>query len=249
MVFSLILGLAHSEPSNRFFFPNPIILLNLLNVKAYLISLPLRPRLRLSIYQIDLDQSTAMDIIKAILPCFPLESSSHRTITTAANPQIPNEKQIIYRQPSTLHTDEKTALRVLSVLQTTEKSPGPALSATIDSIVHEAGGWKESIAKYVLAKLEAVIKAGEQMSPIMKKAYDWAYEEALKIIGFGKEHPVFYTVVAIGVLLFLAPYVLEVLGFGTLEAIGFGLEGPIEGRSSPSSSSSPCTLSLLLQMD
>ncbi|MCJ1238487.1 hypothetical protein MMC14_006476 [Varicellaria rhodocarpa] len=170
-----------------------------------------------------------MDIIKAILPCFPLESSSHRTITTAANPQIPNEKQIIYRQPSTLHTDEKTALRVLSVLQTTEKSPGPALSATIDSIVHEAGGWKESIAKYVLAKLEAVIKAGEQMSPIMKKAYDWAYEEALKIIGFGKEHPVFYTVVAIGVLLFLAPYVLEVLGFGTLEAIGFGLEGPIEG--------------------
>ena len=171
-----------------------------------------------------------MDIIKAILPCFPLESSSRTKSTTTKDFQILSEKKVIYHQPAIPHTDEETALRVLSVLQTMEKPPGPALSATIDSIVHEAGGWKESIAKYVLAKLEAVIKAGEQMSPIMKKAYDWAYVEALKIVDFGKEHPVFCTVVAIGVLLFLAPYVLEVLGFGTLEAIGFGLEGPIEGR-------------------
>ena len=64
----------------------------------------------------------------------------------------------------------------------------------------------------------------------MKEAYDAAYEEALKIPGFVKDHPVFCTLVAVGVLLFLAPYVLEALGFGTLEAIGFGVEGPIEGK-------------------
>ena len=175
-----------------------------------------------------------MGIIKTIFPCFPLESSasSHNTSSSAKTPQ--SSSFLNEKKPTThdqLATDAyKTALRILSALRTTEKPPGPPLTARIESIVHWAAGWRESIARYGLGQMAALIKAGERMEPILKKAYDWAVEEARKIPGFVKDHPVWCTVVAVGVLLILAPYVLEVLGFGTLEAIGFGAEGPIEGE-------------------
>lgn len=60
----------------------------------------------------------------------------------------------------------------------------------------------------------------------MQVAYEKACEEAKAIEGFAAEHPVatavFCTVVALGVLVEVAPYVLGVLGFAEL--------GPVEGE-------------------
>ena len=65
------------------------------------------------------------------------------------------------------------------------------------------------------------------MNPAMQEAYDKACEAAKMIEGYAADHPiataVFCTVIALGVLVLLAPYALEFLGFGEL--------GPIEGKS------------------
>ncbi|KIW95157.1 uncharacterized protein Z519_03741 [Cladophialophora bantiana CBS 173.52] len=60
------------------------------------------------------------------------------------------------------------------------------------------------------------------MAGAIKKAYDKAYDIASE---FTRDHPVLaaaiLTLVAIGILVYLAPWVIEALGFGEL--------GPIEG--------------------
>ena len=63
------------------------------------------------------------------------------------------------------------------------------------------------------------------MNQAMKEAYDKACAAAAEIEGFARDHPVFCTVVALGVLVILAPYVLEALGFGAL--------APVEGEFPP----------------
>ncbi len=56
----------------------------------------------------------------------------------------------------------------------------------------------------------------------LKEAYDKAVAAA---VGFARDHPVWTTLIAIGILVVLLPWVLEGLGFGEL--------GPIEGMLSP----------------
>lgn len=104
----------------------------------------------------------------------------------------------------------------------------PDLDAKIASLVHQAGGWSEYLAAKVLAALETVLRAGKDLGPALSAAYERACEAAKGIPGFAADHPlataVFCTVVALGVLVVLAPYVLEILGFGEL--------GPVEGKES-----------------
>jgi len=73
-----------------------------------------------------------------------------------------------------------------------------------------------------------VLRAGKDLGPALSAAYERACEAAKGIPGFAADHPlataVFCTVVALGVLVVLAPYVLEILGFGEL--------GPAEGKES-----------------
>ena len=78
---------------------------------------------------------------------------------------------------------------------------------------------------------DGALKAGRKMNGPMSAAYDKAVEAAEVFKDFAKDHPLviaaFVTVIAIGVLVVLAPGVLELLGFGEL--------GPIEGKLSRSS--------------
>lgn len=107
------------------------------------------------------------------------------------------------------------------------QKPGPSLDATIQSIVHAAGGWSEYLAAKALAALEGVLKAGgKPLSAAMQVAYDKACEAFKATKGFAIDHPiateVVITVIALGILVELAPYVLELLGFAEL--------GPVEGE-------------------
>ena len=49
----------------------------------------------------------------------------------------------------------------------------------------------------------------------------------MQIEGFVKDHPIMCTVIALGVLVTVAPWVIQTLGF----CAGFGELGPIEGMS------------------
>jgi hypothetical protein len=93
---------------------------------------------------------------------------------------------------------------------------GHDLEKKLDEILGKLG-WTENIAKAVLGGLVNALNEGAPMGQAMKKAFNKATTEA---IGFVREHPVFCTVVALGILVLLAPWVLEALGFAEL--------GPVE---------------------
>ena len=130
------------------------------------------------------------------------------------------------KRPMQGRTAEDTAEHLLAVLQAA-KEPGPELQRTLDGIVHaEAGGWRKSIARALLAGIEATIRAGRPLSGPLQRAFDKAYAKLRDLKEIADEHPVLegvvLSIVALAVLYLLWPVVLEVLGFGEL--------GPIEGE-------------------
>ncbi|KAI8627393.1 hypothetical protein F5Y19DRAFT_442992 [Xylariaceae sp. FL1651] len=113
---------------------------------------------------------------------------------------------------------------IISILRSAEKH-GVALTQQLDGAVGTEG-WTEWIAEKVLAGIEAALKEGrEKMGPAMAEAYDRASEAADNVFQFAKDHPVatagLLTIIAVGLLVILAPMVVEALGFAEL--------GPVEG--------------------
>jgi hypothetical protein len=113
-------------------------------------------------------------------------------------------------------TSQEVAAGVLDAMFSAEKK-GRELENTLDDIVRETG-WTENIATAVLNGLEAALKKGIPMGQAMTEAFSKATSAALE---FAKEHPVYCTIIALGILVMLAPWAVEALGFGEL--------GPIEG--------------------
>jgi hypothetical protein len=87
------------------------------------------------------------------------------------------------------------------------------------------GSWYQRLALAVLDAIRAALKDGSPFREAMRGAYDRASEAAKGIADFAHQHPLYTTticaVVALGILVILAPYVIEALGFGAL--------GPVEG--------------------
>ncbi|KAJ5203218.1 hypothetical protein N7449_005297 [Penicillium cf. viridicatum] len=78
--------------------------------------------------------------------------------------------------------------------------------------------WTDAIAQATLHGLENAIKSGAEMARV---ASDAAAQSRNATVGFATEHPVYATLIALGILALLTPWALEILGFGEL--------GPIEG--------------------
>jgi hypothetical protein len=86
------------------------------------------------------------------------------------------------------------------------------------SEVISTDGWSDAIAAALLHGLENAIKTGAEMAQAAADAVAQSKDAA---ISFAKDHPVYATLLALGVLALLTPWALEILGFGEL--------GPIEG--------------------
>ncbi|OKL57791.1 hypothetical protein UA08_07026 [Talaromyces atroroseus] len=119
---------------------------------------------------------------------------------------------------------ENVAEQVVQIISNAEKN-GPSLRAQIKGTV-QAEGWTEGIAKTILAKLQQVVEQGkEDWGPVMREAINTARKIVLDIFQLALDHPVaatiFCTLVALGILVLITPWVIEALGFGKL--------GPIEG--------------------
>lgn len=174
-------------------------------------------------------------ILKTLFPCLPLRPAE-------GSIQLPSEKQpyrslsyqsfaetlTVSNEKPTL-TIEEAAESIVSTLLSASKA-GSSLDAEIQSLVHRAGGWSQYLATKILTAVEAVLKAGKKMSAPMQQAYDKACEQAKELEVWASDHPlaveVLCTVIALGVLVVLTPYVVEYLGF----CFGFGELGPIEGK-------------------
>lgn len=113
---------------------------------------------------------------------------------------------------------------VVSILRSAEKE-GVELAKKVGDTVG-AEGWTEWIAEGILNGIKAILDEGpEKMGNAMKVAYDRASEAADALFQFTKDHPIatagLLTIIAVGILVILAPAVVEALGFAEL--------GPIEG--------------------
>jgi hypothetical protein len=149
--------------------------------------------------------------LQAILACL--------TCNQVGDAPYPDEKLALLTAEEP-HRTAQIGNDVVETLLLTKLS-GPALHMQLDSIVGTYG-WKENIAKWVLEKLSRALEEGhEKLGPTIRDAYHKAVEVAMSIEGFVVEHPVFCTIIALGVLALLSPWVLGALGFGEL--------GPIEG--------------------
>lgn len=112
------------------------------------------------------------------------------------------------------------ARNVVNELKHAEKS-GHTLHEAINDIAIQAGGWSEYLAEAILDLLEKVLKAGAPMGAAMRDAYNKSADAAEKLTTFAKDHPVFCTVVALGILWILTPVIMSALGF-TAEGIAEG---------------------------
>ncbi|BDD54463.1 hypothetical protein MAP00_000081 [Monascus purpureus] len=141
-----------------------------------------------------------MDLLRPIIDCL----MGHANESPSSHH---DDKRIAYRsQP---RAAQEIAADVLSWTGITRKR--------LDETVGEYG-WTEEIGKAVLHGLEQAIRARAKMTDAVNQAVQTATEAA---VGFAKEHPVYCTLIALGVLAILTPWVIEALGFGEL--------GPIEG--------------------
>ncbi|KXJ87354.1 hypothetical protein Micbo1qcDRAFT_124713 [Microdochium bolleyi] len=124
---------------------------------------------------------------------------------------------------------KKAVADVLAILRTADASPylsKAQLAQQVDDAVYTQGSWSEWIAEGILNGIRAILEQGpEKMGSAMRIAHDRAAEAAGAVFQFASDHPEvvagLLTIVAIGVLVLLAPMVVEALGFAEL--------GPIEG--------------------
>jgi len=155
-------------------------------------------------------------MLAPFLACLGLKTKRQERVTLNTKPSY--EPKYTDEDPAT--DVERAAARFVDVLLVAGivDSTNQDLEANLkDSI--GTYSWTESLAKAILVKLEELINSGASMGSAMKVACEKACEAAT---GFAREHPVYTTLIALGILCILAPWVLEVLGFAEL--------GPIEGK-------------------
>ncbi|KAF2669417.1 hypothetical protein BT63DRAFT_413851 [Microthyrium microscopicum] len=115
--------------------------------------------------------------------------------------------------------EESLAAEIVDKIYSSEKH-GTELENELRSIFY-ANGASEELAEAVLNALAAAIQAGRVMNEAMNIAYGTAVEKASEIEEFVKEHPLFCSLIALGIVVLLMP--------GLLTALGFDEMGIIEG--------------------
>jgi hypothetical protein len=116
-------------------------------------------------------------------------------------------------------TTESLAADILSTLYAADNNDEHLVKRLQDT-VHETG-WYDNLAAAVLDGLEKALKKKVSMGEAMEDAYEKATQLVEDIWKFAKEHPVFFAVVALGILVILAPWAIEAMGFAEF--------GPVEG--------------------
>lgn len=115
---------------------------------------------------------------------------------------------------------EASASRFVAILlhANATKPQDPELQKALKDTI-STYGYHDRVAQYILQKLEKALKKGAALGKALKEASERATAEA---VGFAKEHPAYCTLVALGILVVMAPWVLEIFGFAEL--------GPVEGK-------------------
>ncbi|EYE99708.1 uncharacterized protein EURHEDRAFT_407701 [Aspergillus ruber CBS 135680] len=127
-----------------------------------------------------------MSFLSSILPCLFGDVADTSSLTTTTNHAASNIITAILTSPTTVEL-QKTVNEQVAVT-----------------------GWTDSLVEAILRGLTTAVEAGAALArpaaDALKKATDAA-------IDFKKDHPVYATLIALGILFVLLPWVLELLGF------------------------------------
>jgi hypothetical protein len=136
----------------------------------------------------------ALTRLQAIFACLGCMSPESQLSTTS----YLDEKRALlstYQPRAVTQLADNVVATILSTMLT-----GPALHMKLDTIVGTYG-WTENLAKWILEKLSLALQsAHDDLGPAVREAYQRAWEVAKSIEGFVIEHPVFCTIIALGVL-------------------------------------------------
>ena len=133
-----------------------------------------------------------MSLLNSLLSCI-LGDNPIKTTLTAADP----------------HLASNIVNTILTSSTTTD------LHKTLNEQV-TATGWTDSLVHAILQNLTSAIESGASMAQPAADALKKAMDSA---VGFAKDHPVYTTLIALGVLFVLLPWVLGILGFGELGVV------------------------------
>lgn len=157
-----------------------------------------------------------MDFLNSITNCFG---------STARDNHAPDDHEKPRRDPKPVRSAKDISEDVIQLLRVAEKN-GPTLRRQVNDAVGEQG-WTESIARAIVAGLEPLIKQGrDKIGPVLGDFIDKAEDAAKAVFAFPHQHPYltagFATIVAVGVLVLVAPWAVEALGFAEM--------GPVAGK-------------------
>lgn len=127
-----------------------------------------------------------MSFLNSILPCLFGDAADTPSLKTTTDHAASNIITAILTSPTTIELHKAVNEQV-------------AITGWTDSLV-------EAILRGLTAAVEASAALARPAADALKKATDAA-------IDFKKEHPVYTTLIALGILFVLLPWVLEVLGF------------------------------------
>jgi len=119
--------------------------------------------------------------------------------------------------------DERNAAEIIDFLYTTDrkgKELRDALNSKMNSKMN-ACGLREELAKALFKAMDIAVREARDLTPLLKDAKDKIYETIKEIGDFAEDHPIFCSLIVLGFLVLLMPWVLEAVGFAEL--------GPIEG--------------------
>lgn len=167
-----------------------------------------------------------MSFIAAIIECLTGSSTPATVYTYHPVATATDIKKPLQYQPSTQPEDEQEmAAKIIEILRTAEKS-GEALKLHLQSAV-DTQGWTDGIVQSILNGVIDILQQGrEKIGPAMAEALERAEDAANECFEFAKDNPKLVaagllTIIVIGVLVIMAPWVVEALGFAEL--------GPLEG--------------------
>jgi hypothetical protein len=113
-----------------------------------------------------------------------------------------------------LEEDDDTARAAASLVDTiflSEKT-GSELKQTLAAII-STNSWRQNFAKAVFESMQRAIETARPMGEALRDVYEKAASAVEGVEGFVRDHPVVCALVALGMLVLLAPWVVEALGF------------------------------------
>jgi len=129
---------------------------------------------------------------------FLLQCLGHRTKTTNAI-QLP---------------DSETARAADSLVDTiflAEKN-GIELRQTLEEII-QTNSWRQNFAKAVFEGMQKAIETARPMGDALREIYEKVACVVAGMKGFAHDHPIVCALIALGILVLVAPWVIEALGF------------------------------------